>query len=112
MSKKIYPRVTFPLMSISASGTLAKKLTFRATKRGPMVSAWGKPDKAPSNAQRRNRDRLKAIAALWNDLDETTREKWISQAAYVSKNPWLLFANECYLQNVFPPALPKIPAFF
>jgi hypothetical protein len=58
--------VTGPLFSLTAKGSIAKTLNFRAGKRGTVASKHSKPGGPASPAQIAHRHQFADLAALWN----------------------------------------------
>ena len=102
-------RCTGPLFSISASGSLAKLVTYRATARGSIAQSPPVPRAAPSPAQLSERARCRAYAGAWISLDAGAKDAWRSLATARFSNPYLEFFREATVQQIVPPAVPLIP---
>ena len=121
-----------PFFSLSASGT-AGGIT--AASSGTIYTAKAKnktPTRQATTAQLASRATLRAAAAAWHTLDQTTADKWraltiavpiTTQALYDPatgnftaatkinlKHGYASFVREYALQEITPPALPRIPA--
>jgi len=99
-----------PLMSISATGSIGRTITYRATRWGARAQHHSVPRAAPSTAQLAERQRRRDAGATWRALDAPTRAKWGALAAANLRNPWIVFAGEYVLQQCSPPDTPLIPA--
>ena len=98
-----------PLFSISASGTVAALLTYRATPAGPVAQLRPVPRTAASFAQRSERDRCAAYAALWRTLNTDEKAPWLALAVARRSSPWIAFHNEATVQQTVPPSRPLLP---
>lgn len=98
-----------PLFSVSASGTVASLLTYRATQHGPIAQLSPVPRTAASFAQRSERDRCAAYAALWRTMTVDQKAPWLALAVARRRAPWICFHNEATVQQITPPALPLVP---
>lgn len=103
-------KVTAPLMSVSASGTVAKLITFRQTGAGSICQLPPIPRKPPSQPQQAERARFAAALHAWRDLDQQTRDIWSARGIVFARQPVVLFASEYLLQNCQPPRLPLVPS--
>lgn len=70
------PKVTGPLFSVAASGTLSKTLTYRNTRRGAVVSRHAVPSGLPSAAQIAHRNQFALIAADWVAASPEDKATW------------------------------------
>lgn len=73
-------RVSGPLMSMSASGTVGKALTFGKWKGRPWVREWFIPENPKTVKQVNIRTALTLLIAEWQGEDEPTKTKWDAYA--------------------------------
>ncbi len=73
-------RVTGPLFSMSASGTIAKALTFAAWKGIAYVRGYFVPANPNTQAQQNVRKALSLAVALWQTLSQNDEDAWNSFA--------------------------------
>lgn len=106
------PKVTGPLFSIAASGSVARLLTFKMTAHGPVCTKTPQDLNSRSTGQAKERDRMQAAALAWQGLDDDTRTIWQSNTVPTIKSAWMCFFHEYVAQQVRPPNLPRIPATF
>ena len=102
-------RVKGPLMSMTASGSIAQGgLQFRQTRHGPQVvipalSRQEKHPTTPSTAQLRQRADFTAARDQWRALDEAERSNWREQArAMDAPNGWSLFLRHAIGPGFYP----------
>lgn len=103
-------KVTAPLFSATASGTVGRKLTYRNTQQGAVVQRPAIPSKPATFAQGAERTRFTAAMAAWAALGSTPRGEWQAAAAHWSMRADMLFTREYLLQQVTGSALPLIPS--
>jgi hypothetical protein len=70
------PKVTGPLMSIGARGTIAKTLNYRQTKRGTIARVHSQPSGNPTEAQLSIRAITKQVAQAWASVSPTDKLTW------------------------------------
>lgn len=99
-----------PLMSISATGSIASLLTYRATRTGSVVQRPPIPRAPPTFPQTSERARCAATAANWRTLDAAARAPWDALATARGSSPWITFFTESTIQQIVPPDLPLLPA--
>ncbi len=69
-------RVTGPLMSMGASGTIGKALTFGKWKGRAWVREWFTPENPKTPKQVNVRTALTLLIAEWQGEDQATQDKW------------------------------------
>lgn len=74
-------RVTGPLMSMSASGTIANTLTFATTRGIPVVRSYAVPSNPNSFPQRVARAVMRYAGEQWVAFDNATKALWADAAA-------------------------------
>ncbi len=108
-------RVKNPLMSMTASGSIAQGgLQFRDTRHGPQVviPALGKSSRqqAASPQQAEIRADFASIAAEWRALSPSSRDWWHEQAkATAAPNGWNLYLSERLNALRNPPNMLTLP---
>lgn len=103
-------RVTGPLFSINASGTVARRLTFRNTAAGFVVSTPPIPTGRPTTAQVDCRLSMKDAATAWAGLSANDRAIWSTPDAPTTRTGFMSFFLESKLQRVPHGTAPRIPA--
>lgn len=73
-------RVTGPLFSVSASGTVGKAFTFGIWKGIQYVREWFKPANPKTAKQVNVRDALTLAVAYWQSLPGAEQDKWDTYA--------------------------------
>jgi hypothetical protein len=106
------PKVTGPLFSIAASGSVAGLLTFKQTTHGAVCTVKPANDRTRTTRQATERDRMKAAAVAWHGLDNDTRTIWQSNSLPTIKSAWMCFFHEYVAQQIIAPNLPRIPGTF
>jgi len=103
------PKVTGPLFSLRASGTLNGSLTYASTLERNIVRARVTPHDPMTPAQIAQRTKVATIAASWLALDNTTRAAWQTAGAAEQQNGYSYFVQQYHAQDSspeFPPSLP------
>jgi hypothetical protein len=103
-------KITAPLFSISASGTIGKKVTFRATKHGNRAGKPPVPSPSATIPQQFNRQQMRDAAVTWYLLDQPDRDEWQLYGAPVDRSGWVAFFTEYVIQQCQPPEFPLVPA--
>lgn len=103
-------KVQGPLMSVSASGSVANAATHRATKHGAVVQQKSKPTGPASEAQQRERLRFANAMHQWDQLTTEQRAPWVLLATTHPLDDYKIFVREYLLQQCVPPNLPLVPA--
>ena len=102
-------RVTGPLLSLNARGTLGGQLTYRWTLLGQVAQFPPRPTKPPSPAQLSARAAFRAALALWATLAPAERAKWKAAAALHKLPPHNLLMLEIRAQATPPGIAPFVP---
>lgn len=103
-------KVTGPLFSFGASGSVAGKLTFRANDRYFVAQRPPIPTGAPSSWQLLERQSMRNAAAAWASLSNNDRAIWGNSSVATIRSAWMSFFLEWKTQRVHAGALPLIPA--
>ena len=74
-------RVSGPLFSMSASGTVGKAITFGIWKGRPWCRVWFKPENPNTPAQVNVRLAMKMLVAYWQEHDDAKKLIWDNYAA-------------------------------
>jgi len=77
-------KLTGPLMSLSASGTIADALTFRTQNGRAVVHKKMKPRLRQSQAQQERQAIYAGICSTWNTLSELEKSLWTAQGAFTN----------------------------
>jgi len=88
------PKVTGPLMSISASGTVAGTVNYRETKRGSIARIHSQPSGDPSSEQLSIRAINKQVSQAWASVSTEERETWSERAEAQSYSTFNAFFVE------------------
>lgn len=76
LGKNAGARVSGPLFSMSASGTIGKAVTYGIWKGQPWARVWFKPENPNSDKQINVRYAMKLIVAFWGEVGPLSRDKW------------------------------------
>lgn len=106
------PKVTGPLFSINASGSVAKLLTFRNTAHGFIVQRCPQDFKSDSSWQLIERQSMRDAAAAWQALDPAIKTIWQSNTLPTIRSGWMSFFLEWKAQQVEAGNLPLIPSHY
>ena len=74
-------RVSGPLFSMSASGTVGKAITFGIWKGRPWCRVWFKPENPKSDKQVNVRYAMTLLVAFWQSLGDINKGIWYDYAA-------------------------------
>jgi len=74
-------KVSGPLFSMSASGTVGKAITFGIWKGRPWCRVWFKPENPNSEKQVNVRYAMKLLVEKWQELIPAQTDAWNSYAA-------------------------------
>lgn len=102
-------KVTNPLMSISASGTVGKIAAFRTTKGGFVCALKPKSYAQNSIAMLINQQRMSDARTSFKTLSDQDRGLWQQVATYRNYNLWPAFFAEYNYQMIVYPNMPLIP---
>lgn len=103
------PKVTGPLFSLRASGTLKGALTFGTQSGLNVVRARITPRDPRTIAQVSQRARVADIADAWHGMTAGDRADWQAAASTNQMNGYAYFVRQYHLQDVTPPNIPSIP---
>jgi len=76
MGKDAGARVTGPLFSMSASGSIGKAITYGTWKGRPWCRVWFKPHNPKTDTQVNIRTALALLVAYWRTLNAPTKLMW------------------------------------
>lgn len=102
-------KITHPLHSLSASGTIGRAVSFRATKSGSVATAKPKTYAQTSAAQLLQQQMMRDARAAFLTLTTADKNKWHAVAVVRRSNTWATFFAEYCYQNIIAPAMPLIP---
>lgn len=103
-------KIKSPLCSVSASGSIAGRITYRATRAGAVAQSPAIPTGAATDAQAYQRQRMRDARAAWNALDAALLAEWEALGAARDLNPWPIFFQEYLVQDCSGVRLPIVPA--
>lgn len=106
------PKVTGPLLSLSASGSVGKVLTFRATAHGFIVQRTPQNIVSHTTWQQIERQTMRDAAAAWAALDANDKTIWNSNSLPTIRSGWMSFFMEWKAQRVSPGEYPLIPSHY
>lgn len=106
------PKVTGPLFSFSASGSVAKVLTFRTTRHGFVVQRTPQNIVSRTEWQLIERQTMRDAAAAWAALDANDRQIWNSNSLPTIRSGWMSFFMEWKAQRIQPGKFPLIPSHY
>src|SRR5512146_3025360 len=87
-------RVTGPLMSVDASGTIAKSVTFAKWKGRNYTRRWATPSNPRSGLQTAVRAMLRFLSQYWATLATLDQESWNTQAASLKISAFNAFVRQ------------------
>lgn len=102
-------KTTNPLLSLSATGTVARTVEYRRIRGVSTAQRHGNPTGQPTAPQAENRAAWAEAATAWRALTPTARAQWSALAATRSRPPFAQFAKEWRDQRIEAPALPVLP---
>ena len=74
-------KVSAPLLSLEASGTIAGCLTFQARKTGAVAHSTNRHSDRKSPPQLRNRHIMYTLRTFWHNLPQSVKDYWNNAAA-------------------------------
>jgi hypothetical protein len=89
-----------PLFSVSATGTVAKALTYKKGMRGIVCRKHQKPGGPPSSDQLYHRDVFKSIVAVWQNMTPEQHSTWNTLAIPSKLSGFNLFFKESQMGSV------------
>jgi hypothetical protein len=105
------PKVKSPLYSLSASGSIAAILTFKPVGGNSIVTKKILRKHYETDAQRKNRQRMRDAVASFNSLSSSDRELWDALGSKYKISGWFQFFKEYQDQNTQAPNAPEIPEY-
>lgn len=96
-------KITGPLFSTSAHGSIGRQITHQSGKIQPQAKNWSKPTGARSPRQTARRLRFLTIAATWAILTQEQRAPYEATAKHRHITGWNVFLSEQLKNN--PPGL-------
>jgi hypothetical protein len=103
-------RVRGPLFSINASGTIGRRLTYRVTPHGVIVSTPPVPGTPATVDQLAERQSMRDAAAAWASLSANDRQIWDTPDFITTRHGFMSFFLEWKTQRIQPGGVPLIPA--
>ena len=102
-------RVSGPLFSMSASGTVGKAITFGIWKGRPWCRVWFKPENPKTEEQVNVRTAMKLIVAYWQEQTDQTKEDWDTYAAPFGMSGFNKFVGRAIDAYVLDPGVAVTP---
>jgi hypothetical protein len=102
-------KITNPLHSLAASGTVGGTFSFRQTSRGSVCTKKAHSYPQTSEAQLLNQQKMRDARAAYLTLNATDLSYWQQLASTRRRSKWLCFFAEYIYQNIEPPNAPLIP---
>jgi hypothetical protein len=102
-------KVSCPLHSISASGSIGRVLSFRACQNGSVATRKALPYAQISTIEKLNQQRMKDAQAAFKLLSPADLQRWQTLVAGTGKSAWVYFFKMYQTQNIDPPNTPLIP---
>lgn len=87
-------KVTGPLLSMDASGTVGNAMVFSKWKGRSYVRSWVRPSNPKTPAQVANRAMMKYLSQLWHSLAALTRASWATLGAQLKASPFNAYVKE------------------
>jgi len=103
------PKVTGPLFSVGAQGTLGEVLTFQKGMKGHRVGKVPRHRDAQSQAQLDHRDKFLAARDAWLALSEEEKAEYTAKGNLAQMTGWNLFLRE-YILTPPPPDVMEFEA--
>lgn len=101
-------KITGPLFSFGASGTIARTITFRGSRRGSVANHRQQHRKPPTPQQLSERNSLITCAAFWNAADSAYKSTWSSIAQNHRIPVFPQFFSEWKRQQATPSTPPQL----
>ena len=104
-------KVKGPLMSLSASGTIADSMTFGKWKGINTVRIKSTPTNPNTASQQAHRTTFSNAVASWKAQDQTTQTTWNDRAQEMGlvMSGFNLYTQQYIKQGVVDPATPTLP---
>jgi hypothetical protein len=102
-------KVTAPLLSLAATGSIARRITFRTLAGRSIASRWTAPTTPPSTYQVEDRQRAADAAAAWAQASTKDRNAWRAAATAARLPVYAIYMREYILQRCAPDTQPLIP---
>jgi hypothetical protein len=103
-------KITGPLMSFAAAGTIAGLLTFRAELGKTIATRQRAAATTPTTRQLAARQRAAWAADSWRDVSQTSRDQWQTRATAARLPIFGLYLREFMTQQCGPGDQPMVPA--
>lgn len=103
------PKVTGPLFSVTARGSLGKMITFRQVQNSSLVSIHSAPTGAASAVQTAYRNRVGEMAGSWSSQTQPVKDLWIARGVFFSLSGYQLWWREWIAQGSTPNNPPALP---
>ena len=104
------PKVTGPLFSLDAKGTLAGAITYQGTPKGPRVGRVPRHKDALSDAQLAHRELFLEARDAWLALSPEEKAQWTATGQLSQMTGWNAFLKD-YILNP-PPPEPQVYEYY
>ncbi|MEO6639417.1 MAG: hypothetical protein ABIN25_14150 [Ginsengibacter sp.] len=103
------PKVTGPIFSLTANGTLGGLITYKNNMRAQIAKAnrWAQVTRTTKQSAQRNK--FATARAQYDALDSPTKAKWMQLAINQNLQAFNLYLREYCTQAVIAPDAPRLP---
>lgn len=102
-------KTTGPLLSLAATGSVAKIINFRGNGRNPVTTLHRRRPSPITEASAANRLRAAHAASAWHALDAQTQYEWATRAGAAKLPPFAYYLLQWQLQAATLTNPPLIP---
>lgn len=102
-------KTTAPLYSLSASGTIARAVSYRTSAGQQIAQAPKLRQSPPSAILAASQGRWQEACSTWCSIDPAVRQEWQTAAQSTNLPPMALWCREWTTQRATPSTLPRIP---
>ena len=99
-------KTTGPLLSLSASGSIAGALIFQRGLRGQTTKRHHRGNQKPTAARLAQQDRYRAAVADWRALDEAGRAPYVAESKIAGLTAYQTFMRTALAAPVIPAGVP------
>lgn len=102
-------KVTGPLLSLAASGTVSGLVSFRMGRKGAEVTKKPHPRTPPTTQQTIERQRMRDARTAFKALSNADLANWQAWATFKGRPVWMAFFAEWQAQQIEAGQAPLIP---
>lgn len=103
------PKVTGPLFSVTASGTLGKTLTYQNKAGGHVVRTPPSHTPPHNENQEAHKALVRFMIRAWSGLDDYTKSLWNQRGPAFGMSGFKLWWRQWFLQNSNSESYPTLP---